>query len=580
MSDNVLNQFREVWFIDFEYGQTPDNLPDVRCLVAKEWRSGKVLRLWADQLSRLSAPPFGIGPDTLFIAFFASAEMSCFLALGWQLPCYVLDLFIEFRNKTNGRYPIEGNGLIGAMIYHQLDAIGVAEKKEMRDLALRGGHYTDVEKVALLDYCATDVIALEKLLPKMLPQIDLPRALYRGRYMKAVARMEANGIPIDVIALELLKTNWESIKDILVQEVDQDFGVYDGTHFVVKNFEAYLNRNQIRWPRLESGRLALDIKTFQSMSNVYSAIAPLYELKQSMGTMRLFDLPVGFDGRSRCMLSPFSSKTGRNQPSNSKYPFGPSRWVRGLMCPQEGYSLAYLDWKQQEYGIAAALSGDSAMIDSYLSGDPYLHFAKLAKAVPANATKESHSGIRDLYKQCVLGLQFGMGEYGLAERLCISRIEARGLLFQHHRAFPKFWEWSEAVVNCGLLGKPLRTVFGWTLHPVANPNPRSLANFPVQGNGAEMMRLAAIYATERGIRVCAPVHDAFLIEAPADEIEAVVAEMRRLMREASRVVLGGVLELDSDVEYFHSPDRYRDGRGVGMWNKVMGLIDGPMFPVE
>ena len=42
----------------------------------------------------------------------------------------------------------------------------------------------------------------------------------------------------------------------------------------------------------------------------------------------------------------------------------------------------------------------------------------------------------------------------------------------------------------------------------------------MQANGAEMMRLAAIAATEAGIEVCAPVHDAFLIAAPLSRLEA------------------------------------------------------------
>jgi len=62
--------------------------------------------------------------------------------------------------------------------------------------------------------------------------------------------------------------------------------------------------------------------------------------------------------------------------------------------------------------------------------------------------------------------------------------------------------------------RQLWTVFGWTIHTGAKVNPRSLRNFPMQGNGAEMLRLACCFATEQGIRVCAPVHDALLIEAP------------------------------------------------------------------
>ena len=406
----------------------------------------------------------------------------------------------------------------------------------------------------------------------MLPKIDLLRALYRGRYTKAVARMEANGIPIDVANHELLKNNWKTIKRLLIQEVDKDYGVFEDERFVTKNFMAYLDRSQLCWKLLKTGKPALDIETFRSMSRTYPAVYALYQLRKLLGTVRSFDLPVGPEGRSRCMLSPFSSKTGRNQPSTTKFLFSLPKWLRCLILSREGYSLLYTDWKQQEFGIAAGLSGDLAMIDAYLSGDPYLGFAKLAKVVPPDATEMSHPAVRKLYKSCVLALQYGMNEYGLAPRLGVSIIEARELLQQHRRAFPKYWEWSEAAVNCSLLGIPIRTVFGWTLHPVPDPNPRSLANFPIQANGAEMMRLAAILATEKGIRVCAPVHDAFLIEAPTSEIEAVAADMQQAMKEASRIVLGG-LELDSDVIRFDSPNRYMDKDGVEMWNKVMLRLD-------
>ena len=45
----------------------------------------------------------------------------------------------------------------------------------------------------------------------------------------------------------------------------------------------------------------------------------------------------------------------------------------------------------------------------------------------------------------------------------------------------------------------------------------------MQANGAEMLRLACCFATEEGIAVCAPVHDAILIEAPVEEIDHIVA---------------------------------------------------------
>src|SRR6478672_5367671 len=96
----------------------------------------------------------------------------------------------------------------------------------------------------------------------------------------------------------------------------------------------------------------------------------------------------------------------------------------------------------------------------------------------------------------------------------------------------------------------------------------------MQSNGAEMMQLAACLATERGIEVCAPVHDAFLICAPFDRLDTDIVTMRAAMTEASRIVLSG-FELRTDVSIVRHPNRYMDERGLTMWNTVIGLLRRP-----
>jgi hypothetical protein len=94
----------------------------------------------------------------------------------------------------------------------------------------------------------------------------------------------------------------------------------------------------------------------------------------------------------------------------------------------------------------------------------------------------------------------------------------------------------------------------------------------MQANGAEMLRLACCLATERGIEVCAPVHDAVLICAPLDRLDADVTRMQEAMGKASRVVLDG-FELGTDAVTVRYPDRYMVERGAVMWPRVMMLLD-------
>ena len=563
--------FHEVVVVDTEFTIAAGERPVPVCLVAHELRSGRRFRIFEHDFR--PTPPYATGPDVLFVAYFASAELGCYRALGWPMPERVLDLFVEFRNRTNGLPTPSGAGLLGALTYFGLDASGAAEKKEMQEAIGNGtwrGRYTPEE---ILDYCESDVKALERLLPAMLPAIDLPRALLRGRYMVAVSAMEHTGVPIDVEMLERLRCGWTGMQDQLIAEIDRDYGVYDGRTFKLDRFANYLAANGIPWPRLESGQLDLSDNTFRQQAKAHPQISPLRELRSSLAELRLNDLAVGQDGRNRCLLSPFRARSSRNAPSNSKFIFGPSVWLRGLIKPPEGCGVAYIDWRQQEFGIAAALSGDPLMFEAYCSGDPYLAFAKQAGAVPPDATKESHGSTRELYKTCVLGVQYGMEANALASRTGGSPALARELLRAHRETYRIFWRWSQAAVDTAMLTGTLNTVFGWRVGVGDNPNPRFLRNFPMQANGAEMLRLACCLATERGIEVCAPVHDAVLICAPLERLEDDVAAMRAVMAEASRVVLN--FELGTDVSITRYPDRYMDGRGRVMWDRVMGLLDGP-----
>jgi hypothetical protein len=122
-----------------------------------------------------------------------------------------------------------------------------------------------------------------------------------------------------------------------------------------------------------------------------------------------------------------------------------------------------------------------------------------------------------------------------------------------------------------MLKGSLPTVFGWQVHIGENANPRSIQNFPMQANGAEMLRLACCLATEQGIQVCAPVHDAILIEAPLKVLDETIFRTQQVMTEASRIVLGG-FPLRSEVDVIRYPNRYSDERGSTMWKTVMTLL--------
>lgn len=150
-------------------------------------------------------------------------------------------------------------------------------------------------------------------------------------------------------------------------------------------------------------------------------------------------------------------------------------------------------------------------------------------------------------------------------------IRTKELLRLHQETYRIFWKWSDSAVDYVMLHGKLWTIFGWTVHTGTNPNPRFLLNVLMQGNGSEMLRLVCCMVSEAGIHICAPVHDAILIEATLDKLNQVIEKTKAIMAEASAIVLAG-FRLSSDAEVIRYPDRYMDERGTKMWQTVNSIL--------
>ena len=90
--------FASIVVCDFEYEATAGELPKVLCMVAyllgENLRHARTVRMWRGDFG--TAPPFDVGADTLFVAYSAWAEMTCFMTLGWKFPVHIFDLHTAY----------------------------------------------------------------------------------------------------------------------------------------------------------------------------------------------------------------------------------------------------------------------------------------------------------------------------------------------------------------------------------------------------------------------------------------------------------------------------------------------------
>jgi DNA polymerase I len=382
--------------------------------------------------------------------------------------------------------------------------------------------------------------------------------------------MQHVGVPIDTALWGVVQGQLPTLNRQLIAYANRIYGVFRDGHFSDQLFADYLKREKIGWPLTPTGRPMRDKDTLKEMAQLHPQLNYLQELLSTLGKGRLTDLAIGQDGYNRAGLVPFRAVTGRNQPSSSEFIFGPAVWLRGFIQAKPGEALAYVDFAAEEIAIAAAFSGDTALIADYLSGDPYIGFAIRVGLVPEGATKESHGREREICKTLFLAQNYGQSAKGLAAKLGISLLDAETLIRRHERAYPQLYRWLQGVVDTASLTNWQRSPFGWQRYVPGGFNPRSIRNWPCQAAGAEMLWLASSALIEAGVRIAAPVHDAFVILADVHLIAEKVQLTKAIMAAVSEMVTGG-LRLRVDAEIYPSPRRYMDKRGRAMWRQVMRL---------
>ena len=226
------------------------------------------------------------------------------------------------------------------------------------------------------------------------------------------------------------------------------------------------------------------------------------------------------------------------------------------------------------------------MLGAFLSGDPYLGTAIATGLAPKGATRATHAKERALMKPVVLGVLYGQEAWGIARRTGMSEVDAAELLRGMKKAYAKFFIWRENVTLSAVLAGFQTTRLGWRVHlpPGRIPNDRSLSNHPVQGTGADILRVASILAFERGVKLGALVHDSIVLVGPRQSVTESIEVCRAAMVEAGRkiigvdlqVKLGGAVfderpaqpELDCPVLW---PGRYYDDGGFTTWQIIREL---------
>ena len=263
-------------------------------------------------------------------------------------------------------------------------------------------------------------------------------------------------MPIDMALWNLVQENKAAVIGELLRQFDPSYGseqpIYtpDG-EWSYQRFEQWLVRTGVAaWPRLDSGRLDIDSDALRLMYHV-PGIEGLHALRDSLGCHRQ-GAAADRQGRPQpSILFPFGTATGRNAHTKSLY--NAHAGMRSFMVFPSDTIGGYLDWRTQEVGVAAALSGDQALMDDYAAGDIYHALARLcglADDPDPIRWKKQNRPLRDRMKPLQLGINYGMGVPSLARGLDRHPLIASEIIERHKRRYRRFWQWRADTVQTAM----------------------------------------------------------------------------------------------------------------------------------
>ncbi|MHB8523746.1 MAG: DNA polymerase [Limisphaerales bacterium] len=458
-------------------------------------------------------------------------------------------------------------------------------KAYWRGVAMSGRDLPPGLPQGLMDYCLSDVAATEAVLLWMIPHLDHPRCLIRGRFTKATASVESTGLPLDVAYYRKLTAHWPSVRRALIER--RGHGLFVAQEVSRPAFERFLDSVGMlhTWPRTPTGLVSLDANLLEEQAPHHPILQDVSDLRAVLKTVPEMNLPIGSDGWARHAALPGIAKTGRCLPLTRQFIFQQHAWTRFLIKPPEGWAVACLDYEAEEFAIAAALSSDERMMWAYNQGDPYMGTAILAGSAPTGATKASHPRERKLWKVASLADLYGQGATSLASGLGVSVDRAREIKATLQRLYPQFCAWRENTVLTATIRNYQETALGWRTNLVhgREPNPCGLMNYPIQGTGADVLRVAAILAFERGVKLAATVHDSLVLVDKVSRIREAVETCRAAMIEAGQKVLQGfTLRVDLKSMLVDDggaecpgpvvfPGRFFDEGGFALWKDIRDL---------
>ena len=391
-------------------------------------------------------------------------------------------------------------------------------------------------------------------LTKLYTEIELP-------VLRVLASMELEGIKLDTVFLnslaEDLTTDIQTLEDTIYKEADIEF-----------NLASPKQLGDVLFEHLKLVEKPKKTKTGQYATGeeILSKLAPKHQIVQDILNWRSLvklkntyvdALPKEVNtvtGRIHTTYSQAVAATGRlssNNPNLQNIPIRTERGrqVRKAFVPRnEEYTLVAADYSQIELRIIAALSEDESMIESFSRGED-IHAATAAKIFGITLNEVTREQRGDA-KAVNFGIIYGQGAFTLAQQLNKSRAEAKELIDNYYKTFPKLKEYIASQVEFARENGYVETILNRRRYLkninsqnaiVRSADERNSVNAPIQGSAADIIKIAMIKIQkllDEGnykSKMLLQIHDELVFDMHSSEKESLTKIIQNEMEHAFKL---------------------------------------------
>jgi DNA polymerase-1 len=422
--------------------------------------------------------------------------------------------------------------------YEDLVGTGKAQKR-----------ITDVPLDAVSDYAAEDADFTLRIYHRQreeLAKLNLLELCDRIEFplLPVLVKMEEAGVSLDRAYLAEMSVLLEKQLGGLIGEIHEAAGRPFNINSTQQLAEVLFKELGLPPVRKTKTGYSTDVNVLESLAGQHPIIARLLEYRQltklkSTYVDALPDLINPDTGRLHTSFNQTVAATGRlssSDPNLQNIPIRTDlgRAIRKAFIPgSAGHVLVSADYSQIELRIMAHISGDEGLRAAFLNNED-IHASTAAKVFGVAAGDVTRD-MRRKAKEVNFGIMYGIGPFGLANRLEISQAEAREIISRYFERFPRVKQYIQDTIATAKRDGFVATLLGRRrfLPDINSRNQnirgnaeRQAINMPIQGTAADMIKMAMIRLDEEitkrtlKTRMLLQVHDELVCEVPRKELDA------------------------------------------------------------